>query len=114
MRLTGKKKLEKLKRKNKGNTKLCKEIDQLITDVEGNEWANETELKITRNDADCVHNDGFYFFDINIHRTLVLIEFDDDGEATVVWTGTHQEYDTIFKGNKATIKKWLKLNEYIN
>jgi mRNA interferase HigB len=110
----GKKNLEKLKRKNKGNTKLCKEIDQLITDIEENEWADEKELKTIRKDADCVHNDGFYFFDINIHRTLILIEFDDGGEATVVWTGTHKEYDTVFKGNKNTIKKWLKSNEYIN
>jgi mRNA interferase HigB len=114
MRLIGKNKLEKLRRKNIGNTKLCKEIDKLITDIEENEWADKKELKTTRTDADCVHNDGFYFFDINIHRTLVLIEFDDEGEATVVWTGTHQEYDSVFKGNKKTIKKWLKSNEYIN
>ena len=49
-----------------------------------------------------------YFFDIHIHRTLILIEFDDRGEATVVWTGTHQEYEAIFKNNKNTIEKWLR------
>lgn len=114
MRLIGKKKLMKLKRKNKGNTKLVKEIDQLIKEIEGSKWSNGEGLKKDRPDADCVHNDGFYFFDINVHRTLILIEFDEDGEATVVWAGTHQEYDTVFKGNKNTIKKWLKSNEYID
>ena len=42
------------------------------------------------------------------------VTFDEDGEATIVWTGTHQEYDSVFKGNKNTIKKWLRANEYIN
>lgn len=113
MRLLGKKKLEKLKRKNKGNVPLSNAIDNLICEIEKNDWQNENELKKVRPDADCVHSDGFYFFNINIHRTLILIEFDDDGEATVVWTGTHQEYEKTFKNNKNTIRKWLKANEYI-
>ena len=114
MRLIGTKKLVKLKNKNKGNTKLVKAIDNLIKEIEDGNWTNGEELKKDRPDADCVHNDGFYFFDINVHRTLILIEFDEDGEATVVWTGTHQEYDSVFKGNKNTIKKWLRANEYID
>ncbi|MGB1450520.1 MAG: type II toxin-antitoxin system HigB family toxin [Marinirhabdus sp.] len=85
----------------------------MINDIEENEWKNEEEIKKTRKDADCVHNDGFYFFNINIHRTLILVEFDDAGEATVVWAGTHREYETVFKNNKNTIKKWLKSKEYI-
>lgn len=64
-------------------------------------------------DADRVHTDGFYFFDINIHRTLILIEFDDDGEATIIWAGTHQEYESTFKNNKPTIEKWLRNKGYI-
>jgi mRNA-degrading endonuclease HigB of HigAB toxin-antitoxin module len=114
MRLIGKKRLEKLKRKNRGNTQLSQAIDDLINEIENNNWANEKELKEVRPDADCVHNDGFYFFDINVHRTLILIEIDDEGEATVIWTGTHQEYESTFKNNKNTIKKWLKANEYID
>ena len=43
MRLIGKKYLEKLKRKNKGNASLLKEIDELIDDVEQNEWKNQIE-----------------------------------------------------------------------
>jgi len=27
---------------------------------------------------------------------------------TVVWTGSHDEYDKTFKGNKSTIEKWLR------
>ena len=27
--------------------------------------------------------------------------------------GTHQEYETIFKNNRNTIKKWLKFNDWI-
>jgi mRNA interferase HigB len=82
--------------------------------IEVSNWANEEELKSVRPDADCVHSDGFYFFNLTIHRTLILIEFDEEDEATVVWTGTHQEYETTFRNNKNTIKKWLRANEYIN
>lgn len=85
-----------------------------MNDIEENEWESDEELKRIRPDADCVHADGFYFFDINIHRTLVLIEFDECGDATVVWIGTHQEYEKVFKNNKSTIRKWLKLNEYVD
>lgn len=112
MRLTNKKILEKLKRKNKGNISLNKAIDKLIEDINNNEWKNQTELKETRPDADNVHSDGFYFFNINIHRTMILIEFDDN-EATAVWVGTHQDYENTFKNNKFTIRKWLKSNDWI-
>lgn len=112
MRLTNKKLLEKLKRKNKGNVALTKAVDKLIKDITDNNWKNQTELNETRQDADNVHSDGFYFFNITIHRTMVLIEFDDN-EATAVWAGTHQQYETTFKNNKNTIKKWLKSNAWI-
>ncbi len=105
MEILQKSKLLKLKRKNRGNKKLISAIDKLILDIESAEWTNKTDIKSSRPDADCVHSDGFFFFDINIHRTMVLIVFDDD-EATVVWAGSHQEYDNTFKGNKATIEKW--------
>ncbi len=112
MRLTNKKSLEKLKWKNSGNAALGNAIDKLIKDIEDHQWNNQTEINQTRPDADCVHNDGFYIFNINIHRTMILIEIDEK-EASVVWVGTHQEYETTFKNNKNTIKKWLKSNEYI-
>lgn len=112
MRLVGKKILEKVKRKNKGNLPLTREIDKLIKDIEGNKWISQTELIKTRSDADCVHSDGFYFFNISVHRTMILIEF-DDREASVVWIGTHKEYENIFKNNKATIRKWLNSKGYI-
>ncbi len=72
MRLTGQKILLKLKKKNVGNRKLCDAIDQLIVDLETFEPVNDS-LADRRKDADCVHSDGFYFFDIHIHRTLILI-----------------------------------------
>jgi len=112
MRLIGKPKLKKLRKKNIGNNKLVKAIDDLISDIENGSWENGEELKTDRPDADVVHNDGFYFFNINVHRTMILVEFDEQ-EATVVWTGTHDEYETIFKNNKKTIAKWLRVNEYI-
>ncbi len=85
----------------------------MIHDVVGHEWKSDAELKKLRPDADCVHVDGFYFFDINVHRTFILIEFDEDGEATEVWAGNHQEYEQVFKNNKNTVRKWLKSNEYM-
>lgn len=112
MRIIGKKTILKIKKKNIGNKKLCDEIDKLVSDLESFNPNHDTINEI-RNDADCVHNDGFYFFNINIHRILILIEFDDDGEATIVWAGTHQEYESTFKNNKATIEKWLRKNSYI-
>lgn len=87
-------------------------IAKLIKDIEENEWKNQTELNESRSDADCVHSDGFYFFNISVHRTMILIEFDDE-EASVVWLGNHEEYENIFKNNKSTIKKWLKSNNWI-
>ena len=112
MRLTNKKALEKLKRKNKGNTPLANAIDKLVEDIEENDWSNQTELNESRSDADWVHSDGFYFFNISIHRTMILIEF-DGGEASVVWLGNHKEYEKTFKNNKGTIKKWLKSKNWI-
>lgn len=112
MRLTNKKVLEKLKRKNRGNVSLSKAIERLIKDIHENNWKDQNELNKIRPDADNVHSDGFYFFNINIHRTMILIEF-EDSEATVVWAGTHQEYELIFKNNKNSIKKWLKYNNWI-
>jgi hypothetical protein len=42
-----------------------------------------------------------------------MIEYADDGEATIVWAATHQEYEIVFKNNKSTIEKWLRRNNYI-
>lgn len=112
MRLINKKNLEKLKRKNKGNSSLVLAIDKLIKDIDENNWRNQAELKATRPDADSVHSDGFYFFNISVYRTMILIEFDED-EASVVWSGSHQEYETTFKNNRNTIKKWLKSKDWI-
>jgi len=112
LELLQKNKLIKLKRKNRGNTKLLNAIDKLILDIENAEWTKKTNIKISRPDADCVHSDGFYFFDINIHRTMILIVFEDD-EAVVIWTGSHDEYDKTFKGNKTTIGKWLRNQKLI-
>ena len=112
MELLRKNKLTKLKRKNRGNGKLINAIDKLISDIESANWTKKTNIKMSRPDADCVHSDGFYFFNINVHRTMILIVFEDD-EATVVWTGSHDEYDKTFKGNKTTVEKWLRNQQLI-
>lgn len=45
---------------------------------------------------------------------MILVKFnDEDKQAEVVWVGSHQDYDKIFKNNKNTIKKWLRNNEWI-
>lgn len=123
MRLLGKPKLLKLKRKNRGNAPLNKAIDKWIDDVQRANWKNQEELKVDRTDADCVHDEGFYFFDLNIHRTMALVEFsergedgeeDDAGIVQVLWVGSHDEYERVFKNNKRTIEKWLRDNGHIN
>lgn len=113
MRLVGKQILIKVKHKNKGNILLGDAIDDLIATIENKSWRSKADIMKDRPDADQVHHDGFYFFDINIHRTLILIEVGADGEATIVWCGTHAEYNLNFKNNKATIKKWLSSKGWI-
>lgn len=113
MRLIKKQLLLKLKYKNRGNTKLCKAIDELISIIEQKNWISKEQIKIDRPDADQIHQDGFYFFDIQIHRTMIMIEIGKDSEATVVWAGTHDEYESTFKNNKDVIKKWLSNKGWI-
>lgn len=105
--------LVRLARKNRGNTKLIKSIQKLIHDIEGSNLQNPQELIQVRSDADCVYGGEFYFFDINIHRTLILIEFEENGDATIVWAGNHDDYELTFKNNRNVIKKWLRDNNWI-
>ncbi|MCD4792659.1 MAG: type II toxin-antitoxin system HigB family toxin [Bacteroidales bacterium] len=107
MDLIRKDKLLKLKRKKQGNVKLSKAIDKLIYDIENSDWKNKLDVIETRTDADKVHSDNFFFFDINVHRTMILIVFNEQ-EAEILWVGNHSEYDSTFKGNKKTIETWLR------
>lgn len=113
MKIVNKRILVKLIRKNRGNSKLEKAVLQLISDIEVSEWQTPFELLAKRPDADCVYGGEFYFFNISIHRTLILIEFEENGEATIVWAGSHNDYELTFKNNKNVIKKWLKENNWI-
>ena len=112
MELLRKDKLVKLKKKNQGNKKLILAIDKLILDIEKSNWKNSVDIKLTRPDADKVHSDGFYFFNLSIHRTMILIVFDEE-EAIIIWAGSHKEYNNLFKGNKRTIRKWLRNQKLI-
>ena len=107
MKLLRKDKLLKLKRKNQGNLKLTKAIDKLIEDIESSVWNDKLEVIESRPDADRVHSEDFFFFNINIHRTLALIVFNEQ-YAEILWVGNHNEYDSTFKGNKITIETWLR------
>jgi mRNA interferase HigB len=88
-------------------------VQQLISDIEESDWKNPTDLTKNRQDADCVYGGEFYFFNINIHRTLIMIEFEETGEATIVWAGSHDDYEMTFKNNRNVIKKWLRDNNWI-
>jgi mRNA interferase HigB len=105
--------LIKLRNKNLSNKRLVQAIDQLITDVESYSVNTFGQLLEIRKDADKVHNAGFYFFDIHLHRILILMELVDNS-ITVVWTGSHEEYVSKFKNNKNTIEKWLKSKRWID
>ncbi len=107
MKILRKDKLLKLKRKNQGNLKLIKAIDNLIKDIENSYWKDKLELIESRPDADRVHRDNFFFFDINIHRALALIVFNEE-YAEILWVGNHEEYNLTFRGNKKTIETWLR------
>jgi mRNA-degrading endonuclease HigB of HigAB toxin-antitoxin module len=110
--LQRKDKLLKLKFKNRGNVKLLKAVDSLIDDIENAKWKTKSDINKDRPDSDCIHSDGFYFFDISIFRAMILIVFEEN-EATIIWTGSHHEYELTFKGNKKTIEVWLRKNGLI-
>jgi mRNA interferase HigB len=113
LRITNKHILAKLVKKNQGNSKLVNAVKQLISDIEKSNWQTPHDLTQERPDADCVYGGEFYFFNINIHRTLILIEFEENGEATIVWAGNHDDYEMTFKNNRNVIKKWLNNNGWI-
>ncbi|MFO7826159.1 MAG: type II toxin-antitoxin system HigB family toxin [Cyclobacterium sp.] len=113
MRIINKHILGKLIRKNRGNTKLVKAVQELISEIEDSHWKSPLDLTAKRPDADGVYGGEFYFFNIHVHRTLVLIEFEENGEATIVWAGNHDDYELIFKNNRNVIKKWLRDNNWI-
>ncbi len=113
MRLINKRILVKLILKNRGNSKLTKAVKQLISDIEESNWETPRDITEKRPDADCVYGGEFYFFNINVHRTLILIEFEENGEATIVWAGNHDDYERTFKNNRNVIKKWLSDNSWI-
>ena len=107
MEIINKKILLKLRRKKIGNTQLVREIDKLIKDFENAEWNSEQEIYEDRSDADRVHSEGFYFFNIHIHRTMVLISV-QESDVRIIWAGSHEDYDSKFQNNKKTIEKWLR------
>lgn len=113
MVIHNKTKLIELKRKNLGNKRLIQAVDQLIQDLEDGSITNIDELIEVRRDADRVHSRGFYFFDLHIHRVLVFIQIAANN-ATIIWTGTHQEYSKTFKNNTNTIEKWLRTKDLLN
>jgi mRNA-degrading endonuclease HigB of HigAB toxin-antitoxin module len=112
MELIGKPILIKLKAANRGNTILAKVIDKFIIALEQAKWRTPAEVKKERKDADFVHADGFCFFDLKVHRTMILLEFStteqiasaDNGQATVIWAGSHDEYESISVTIKARLK----------
>lgn len=44
MEIVGRKFLEKLKKKNRGNASLCDAIEDLLNELETKNWKNHTEL----------------------------------------------------------------------
>lgn len=109
MHIEGKRILERLIRKNRGNSRLAKAVDQLIKDLKTNSADNIGDLLKIRDDADRVHSKGLYFFNLHIHRTLVFIKIEEN-QAEILWAGTHEEYVRVFKNNTNTIEKWLRAN----
>lgn len=104
--------LIKLKRRNKGNPSLTSAITKLISDLENNNFMTPNELLKVRPDADHVFGGMAYFFNMKIHRTLIIIKFDHN-DAFIAWCGSHDEYELTFKNNKSVIVKWLRNNDFI-
>jgi len=112
MEVIGKKIILKIRAKKKGNIKLLRAVDQLIKELESLQIASFDDLKGIKGHFEKVHNDGFYFVDLHIHRALLLIKISEN-EAKVIWVGDHDEYVRTFKNNKNSIEKWLKSNNLL-
>ena len=84
MNILGKGHLIILKHKNQGNIKLLIAVDKLIQDLESGKIGSAESLQKIRSDADKVYNSGIYFFNIHIHRALLIIEF-NKLQAKVLW-----------------------------
>jgi hypothetical protein len=112
MQIEGKKILIRLKDKNRGNAQLCRAIDQLILDCESANLNRIEDFKLLRSDAEKVHSGGFFFVNLHIHRTLLLLMIESK-EVIVVWAGNHNEYERTFKNNKTSIEKWLRKNNLL-
>ncbi len=87
-------------------------IDKLIEDFETNDIVSQKDLLNIRSDADKVHPDGYFFFNLKNDRTMVLVSFEED-ESTILWCGNHDKYESTFKNNKNTIRKWLRKKRFI-
>jgi hypothetical protein len=112
MLIEGTRILIKLQLKNQGNIKLIKAIENLIADFESIDSISFESFQILRKDADKVHSQGIYFLNIHHHRVLIMIEFEEN-EATILWAGSHDEYVSVFKNNKKSIEKWLRINNIL-
>jgi len=43
---------------------------------------------------------------------MILIEFEDDW-ATIIWAGSHKDYEKTFRNNKTFIGKWLRDKNWV-
>lgn len=112
MKLLNQKLLKKHLNKNRGNKSLVKAIKKLIEDFESNSIKSIEDLVEIRTDADKVHPNNIFFFNLKDHRTMIVVVFEED-ESTILWCGNHDKYELTFKNNKDTIRKWLKLKKQI-
>ena len=92
--------------KNKGNLRLRRDVDKLKILLRDNNFNSYQELKKVRKDADNVHEEVAFFFNIHSHRILVQIDF-EHYKAIILWVRNHNRYDRFFSGGKRAIKKLL-------
>lgn len=78
----------------------CAKLSTMLINVlENAEIHSQEHFRTLRRDAEKVHNEGFYFVDIIVHRALLLVLIEEK-QVRVVWAGNHQEYERILKTTK--------------
>jgi mRNA-degrading endonuclease HigB of HigAB toxin-antitoxin module len=107
MYVIGKKVVFKYTKKDKN---LLNEFNKCITAIEKSVWKNGQDVKNTFNDVDHI-GENIYIFNIKSSRSLLLIYFDEN-EIEIVWAGSHNNYEKLFKNNKSAILKYLKAKGY--
>ncbi|MBC5994025.1 type II toxin-antitoxin system HigB family toxin [Pontibacter cellulosilyticus] len=90
----------------KNKHELAREFNAFVSKIKSSEWKSASDVKETFPDSDHIVGD-VYIFNISSSRSMAMVYFKEQ-EVEIVWAGNHDDYETTFRNNTSTIKKFLK------